>query len=79
MFGNEGVVDGGFDAVPIEGFVVPDGIEEAGLAARGADEPEAAIGAGEDEGCFVDDDDVGCVADTGALVVGDGGEGDDSQ
>ena len=41
LFGNKGcvgvgsVVDGGFDAVPIEGFVVPDGIEEAGLAAGG--------------------------------------------
>ena len=41
LFGNEGgvgigrVVDGGFDAVPIEGFVVPDGVEEAGLASGG--------------------------------------------
>ena len=58
--------------MPIDGFVVPDGVEEAGLAAGGADEPEAAVGAGEDAGGFVDDDDVGGVADTGALVVGDG-------
>jgi len=89
LFGNEGgigigrVVDGGFNAMPVEGFVVPDGVEEAGLTAGGTDEPEAAVGAGEDardvaenlvvdEGGFVDDDDVGGVADAGTLIVGDG-------
>lgn len=89
LFGNEGgvgigrVVNGGFDAMPVEGFVVPDGVEEAGLTAGCPDEPEAAVGTGEDagdvaenlvvdEGGFIDDDDVGGVADAGTLVVSDG-------
>jgi hypothetical protein len=78
-----GVVNGGFDAVPFETVVVPDGVEEAGLAAGRAEEPEMAVGAGGgtgdvaenfvvDHGGFVDDDDIDGVAEAGLHVVGDG-------
>ena len=64
------VVDVGEDAGPVLGFVVPVVVEEAGLAAGGGEQPDAAVGAGDeggdgevdfvlDDGGFVNDEDVG--------------------
>ena len=78
-----GVGDGGFDAMPAVGLVVPDGEEQAGLAAGRAEHPHLAVGPREaarevaddfvvNEGGFVDDDDIGGVADDRSGVAGDG-------
>ena len=77
------VGDVGEDAGPFRAFVVPDVVEEAGLAARGGHEPDLAVGSRDGaaygpidavlhEGSFVDDEDVGGVADAGVAAVGDG-------